>query len=393
TDDHSLLLSLASLTGLRLGLAVCIPGVRQTAVRLGSTKVFSFIPSRYGHVSALTCATDCVVAKRRAMVTDGDEAEVLVRYSKALRALQVALDDDERERCAPETLCATLLLGVFELLSLQEKPFSWLHHIEGATRLLQVRGAGSYESEFELALLTAHVGPAVTEAFLTNKPCFLAQEPWRQLLRVAVLGDESLAGHADIVLPLWEHLVGGPSHFKRTTDIICGEMSSCQDRIDNLVDCLVTSRDQLLGWLELAKEVIGLEDEDIGGPTWRDAAVFPLENGSSCQDDDDIGLALRGTYATCRLLKARLLVALAPARFYYLEEEAQELAARVMSLGEGCGGGSLVASLFMSQGSWIAKSILETKDAWAGVDCDNDGAIARCKFEAWCDAMGRRVVG
>lgn len=114
-NDHSLLLSLAPLTGLRLGVAICTNDVLWSP-RIGSTKVFSFIPSRYGHVPALTCATDCVVAKRRTMLTGRIEGEALVleRYSKALRALQAALDD-ESQRCSPETLCAAQLLGVFEV--------------------------------------------------------------------------------------------------------------------------------------------------------------------------------------------------------------------------------------------------------------------------------------
>ncbi|KAK5651431.1 hypothetical protein OQA88_12519 [Cercophora sp. LCS_1] len=328
-DDHSLLLSLAPLTGLRLGLAVCAPGASGVAARLGSTKVFSFIPSRYGRVSALTHATDCVVAKRRAMVLENDderEQEVLGRYAKALRALQVALDD-EAERSRAETLCATLLLGIFELL--------------------------------------------------------LSQEPWRWLLRDAVLRDESLAGHVDLVLPLWEHLVGGPSHFKRTTDMICSDLMPHRDGVDDLIDCLETARDQLLEWLVLAQQRIGLWNEDVGGPAWRDVAVFPPDDASG-GDDDGTSLAFRGTYATCRMLKARLLVALAPGRFHHLETEAQELAARVMSLEErNRGRGSLVASLFMSQGAWIAKSIVESRDVWSGIHCSGEGMVERWKFEAW----------
>lgn len=117
-DDHALLLSLAPLTGLRLGLATCGPDI-PGRVRLGSTKIFSFIPSRYGQVPALSYATDCVVAKRRSMILGESGKHVaglkaLAQYSKALRALQVALDD-EKQRCSPETLCATQLLGMFEV--------------------------------------------------------------------------------------------------------------------------------------------------------------------------------------------------------------------------------------------------------------------------------------
>jgi len=46
-----------------------------------------------------------------------DGLEGLAQYSKALRALQVALND-EAQRYTPETLCATQLLGMFEVRNL-----------------------------------------------------------------------------------------------------------------------------------------------------------------------------------------------------------------------------------------------------------------------------------
>ena len=40
-----------------------------------------------------------------------------------------------------------------------------MRHIEGATRLMEVRGVGAFKTEFEMALLTAHVGPAVRKYY------------------------------------------------------------------------------------------------------------------------------------------------------------------------------------------------------------------------------------
>jgi len=189
--DISVLQSLAQLIGLRLGLGFApgMPqslGVQQRGALAGS-KFVSFIPSRYGHRSgmasteALTRATDCVLAKRHSMLVKGgreDQRRILVRYAEALRALQAALDD-EGQRSAPETLCAAQLLGIFEvsgsthalttykltveckLLSGDDNRQTWIHHVGGATRLMEVQGAISFGGEFEMALLTAHVGPAV----------------------------------------------------------------------------------------------------------------------------------------------------------------------------------------------------------------------------------------
>ncbi len=75
-QDLSLLLDLAPLTGLRLGIAAqpgqVVGGLKfrfaTPPPRLGGRKLLSFIPSRYGQVSSLSCAADCVVAKLRQMI-------------------------------------------------------------------------------------------------------------------------------------------------------------------------------------------------------------------------------------------------------------------------------------------------------------------------------------
>ena len=195
-------------------------------------------------------------------------------------------------------------------------------------------------------------------------------------------------------MALWGHLVGGPEVFKMTTDLVCSAIPPPQRAINDLINRLLRARARLLDWLSMARQRMGLSVE-VEPEEWRDAAVFPLA-GERCPGyGDGTQLALRGTYTTCRILKARLLVALAPARFRHLEAECQELAARIMSLGEqpthGYVSGSIVGSLFMSQSSWIAQAIVETKAIWGEGDCGNGGMIEARKFEAWCAAIGRKL--
>lgn len=233
------------------------------------------------------------------------------------------------------------------------------------------------------------LGTQVTEAFLSNKPCFLAELQWQHLLRNAIIHDESLSGYTNLILPLWEHIVGGPAQFMRATDLICSRTLPHRDAIEDLIGCLMRARTQLLEWLEMAQHRIGLSDQEIDGPEWRDSAVFPPTDDPNT-GDDGIQIALRGTFTTCRLLKARLLVALDPVRFHHLETECQELAARITRLGDyQHRNGSLVASLFMSQGTWIAQSVLDTREIWDdNQSLGHQGVIERSKFEAWCEAMG-----
>ena len=87
---------------------------------MGTKKLLTFIPSRYGHVPSLSHATDCVVAKLQQVIEPptrrkaAAESAVLLCYNKALRALQADLDDKDRS-LMPETLCATELLCIFEV--------------------------------------------------------------------------------------------------------------------------------------------------------------------------------------------------------------------------------------------------------------------------------------
>ena len=192
----SLLLHLMPLTWPRLGIPQFtgrLDGFTTplSTQHVGSRKLLSFILSRYGHVPSLNHATDCVVAKLQQIMQPQDnrpagEANVLMHYSKALRTLQAALDD-EAQRTTAETLCATELLGFFEvrtysyLIVLEPPSFtapnkrllfvqllngglearSWVRHASGAAQLIQVRGIHRFETEFEMALFSAHIGPTV----------------------------------------------------------------------------------------------------------------------------------------------------------------------------------------------------------------------------------------
>lgn len=126
--QFAILLNLMPLTGLRLGVGTLShylyeptqPKDHIITAQASSQRLLAFIPSRYGHVSLLRHATDCVIAKlqyesqpveHRSPIND---VKALSHYQRALKALQQALLD-EREWAKPETLCATQLLGIFEV--------------------------------------------------------------------------------------------------------------------------------------------------------------------------------------------------------------------------------------------------------------------------------------
>lgn len=127
-EKFAVLLNLMPLTGLRLGVGTLShylyeptqPKDLILTAQASSQKLLSFIPSRYGHVLLLRHATDCVIAKLHYLSqqeedrSPKDDVKALMHYQKALKALQQALFD-EREWAKPETLCATQLLGIYEV--------------------------------------------------------------------------------------------------------------------------------------------------------------------------------------------------------------------------------------------------------------------------------------
>ncbi|KAH6885437.1 hypothetical protein B0T10DRAFT_95609 [Thelonectria olida] len=406
TEKFALLLNLTPLTGLRLGIAN-FSSPRSDLIRSkdpisisnpGGPKLAHFITSRYGDVPALQYATDCVTAKLQQILRSPDspsidgENTILLHYTKALRALQAALED-ETQRMAAETLCATELLAVFEVLDGNMQSHSWMHHAGGAAQLIQVRGAHRFNTESDMALFMAHIGPTVMDAFLSNKPCFLAEDVWKQLMRSVIRSDGSFIQLQDLALAIWCHLVTGPEKFKEVTDIISSPMPPPQGVIDRIVQYLLEDRESLLGWMERAQMLPDMRDGDFEVDEY--GIMLPrvtFEKGSS-NPDQVTQLTLWGTNIMCRLLKSRLLVAMAPARFRSIEMECQHLASKIMTLGQMVTENKdkgLLQTFFISQSTWIAKGVVETRDIWSeGID-NGEGMVEKWKFEAWCKAIGRK---
>ncbi|KAK5994731.1 hypothetical protein PT974_03114 [Cladobotryum mycophilum] len=405
-DDKLSILNLAPLTGLRLGIAALSFFINdaghatQTLSHAvpGSQKFLSFIPQRYGHISSLSDATDCVIAKLRQMTrTDGDKTRgtysVLHHHLKALKSIQLALND-KNEWMNSGTLCAVQLLGIFGLIN-ETNPQLWLCHTAGASKLIQSRGPHSFQTEFDLALFTAQVGSIVTEAILENKYCFLTDQAWQGIMRSAILSDDYFANHSGLIICLWTHLAWGPNHFKAVTDLIASVDPPPQHTITTLLEQMWKHREGLISLIGLLET--WLDAENI--QAWRDSQVGSLEQSN--QPARIHTLEIQGTLVLCLLLKARLLFALAPNRFYALEMESQKLADQAITLGRLFRDSQyekLMGGLFISQTMWIARATLETHDMWIRdynhlqeVNIREHGMIEKWKFHAWCRAIGRKV--
>ena len=95
-----------------------------TVLRYCQWSYLSFLPSRYGYCACLDDATHCLAARLRQWVIapgDSPSGSVLSLYAKSLTSLQSALSDPDL--CLkPEILCATAILGIYEVNRL---PIQW----------------------------------------------------------------------------------------------------------------------------------------------------------------------------------------------------------------------------------------------------------------------------
>lgn len=110
-------------------------------------------------------------------------------YGKALCYIQKAIYDPA-EALASETLCATMILSIYEvefnplfLVSTRSdmmltSPFqlfactkvdSWMKHAEGVRKMMLLRGPESFQNDFDRAMLMAFKGMIVCTSFLTQR--------------------------------------------------------------------------------------------------------------------------------------------------------------------------------------------------------------------------------
>ena len=59
---------------------------------------------------------------------------------------------------------------------------AWQHHVAGLSKLIQRSNAVAFRSDYEMSLLYAHLGPAITEAMEASEHCYLEAPQWRHLL-------------------------------------------------------------------------------------------------------------------------------------------------------------------------------------------------------------------
>lgn len=143
------------------------------------------LPARVGRSEVLDTAVASVATALRwrhtsQTQTQAFDPDTLSLYGRALRMLQRALEDDQMST-APEVLCATELLCIFEvtrtLIPTFNEPLptimlqtlsgsasqAYIQHAAGVAKLIQHRGVNRFSTTFEKSLLASRA-PALVSA-------------------------------------------------------------------------------------------------------------------------------------------------------------------------------------------------------------------------------------
>ncbi|KAF7891959.1 hypothetical protein EAF00_008261 [Botryotinia globosa] len=142
---------------------------------------FQYIPGRLGYNIALDDAITCVCN----LYCDGSSNEytkskaIYSSYIRALSSLQKCLVD-ERLRYQSETLCASLLLQMCELVVNVDEA-KWIDLARGTSQLIKARGVGRYKDPFDLGMLESQLSYIVIQSAKFKEDCYLRQPEWRAL--------------------------------------------------------------------------------------------------------------------------------------------------------------------------------------------------------------------
>ncbi|KAL7904735.1 hypothetical protein GGI35DRAFT_193564 [Trichoderma velutinum] len=343
----------------------------------------NYLPGRIGHNSALDKAAACVAARAQQWLSSPSEpvsGSILKLYASALEALQAELQCPNA--CLrPDVLCATQLLGIYELLKMSTED-AWRYHSTGATALIKLRGPARCETDFEKALVLSHVGQIFHEALKVNQTCFLSDGPWQAALRSIPTTDNLFSDRSEPIISLLTTVCRVPEYFYKTTQIICVTgHDTPANLVDDVKNHLQLLRLQLLHWYET-----------FFGSASSDYPKVVI-------DKDRKHEALGFSFAVSIILN-RLLFCLDPVENAACEESAQNSALKILMIAKQELSAVSQAELFMAIKFKVAKVTIATEERWRDWRmsvCTQSGPLAESLiipkeiFVDWCQEMGWEI--
>lgn len=238
------------------------------------------------------------------------ESEVLSRYGKALRSVQNALKDDQAIH-APETLCATQLIQLYQQLEVDSAPAQiWITHTRGLHHLIQMRGPKRFANRLERALLSTQMQHIFNQAFTQDQDCFYEQDEWQDLLQDMV--EDATPSFTTVYISLWKTIACLPRLLRQGSRYILD--SSCSLDPFQLIVELRLLKSRISAWRFFNQEFL------------RDPLMSSVYSNT-----------LNSGFFSVSIILNRLLLALRPIApdAVELEEETQEHATDVMALKTG----------------------------------------------------------
>ncbi|KAL7791585.1 hypothetical protein V8C37DRAFT_382165 [Trichoderma ceciliae] len=342
----------------------------------------NYLPGRIGHNRALDKAAACVAARAQQLLVSPSEpvsGYILKLYSSALMALQAELQCPDT--CVrPDVLCATELLGIYELLKMSTE-YAWNYHSSGATALIKLRGPGRCESDFEKALLLSHVGQIFHEALNFNQSCFLSDDAWQAALRSIPTNDNLFSDRSEPIISLLTIVCRVPEYFHKTTQIVCINRDDTPDYlIDDVRNNLYQLHRSILLW---QNRYFG--SNAVGCPSMR-------------IDTDRQHEALGFSFAVSIIIN-RLLFCLDPVANASCEETAQKFASKILLIEKEGLSTESQAELFMAIKLGVAKVTHATAARWRDwhMNTQVEPAIGshilpRRIFVDWCRMMNWKAL-
>ncbi|KAH0490827.1 hypothetical protein TgHK011_002279 [Trichoderma gracile] len=339
----------------------------------------NYLPSRLGHNSALDKAAACVAARAQQWLATPSEpvsCGILKLYSSALKALQAELQCP-KACLRPDVLCATALLGVYELLKMSTED-AWKYHSVGASALIKLRGPGRCDSDFEKALLLSHVGQIFHEAINANQSCFLSEDAWQAALFSIPTNDSLFSDRSEPIVSLLTNVCRVPEYFQQTSRIVCITR-------DDTPDCVVEHVKSNLS--QLRQSILLWYEKYFGSVTGGCA--------STQINEDRRHEALGFSYAVFIILN-RLLFSLSPVENASFEETAEEYASKILLIEKEGLSTVSQAELFMAIKLGVARTTLATAARWRDWfrESTQSGPITGSPllssviFRDWCQRMG-----
>ncbi|KAI4678677.1 uncharacterized protein J4E84_008495 [Alternaria hordeiaustralica] len=140
------------------------------------------VPARIGHNAALDAAVTVLVNVHTSLVykKTADEIVSPELYIRAIKTLQGCLESQQLGM-SPNTLCASILLGLVEAFAGPRTGNRYLTHVGGAGRLMELQGPSRYTDSFTKEMLRFNRGGIIITCIYERKPCFLASPEWRDI--------------------------------------------------------------------------------------------------------------------------------------------------------------------------------------------------------------------